>query len=154
MLLGGALAAGCTSSGSIGGSGSSGGSSGGSGKLPSGKFTTAQAFDSQHISWGACTSAPPDDPTADLSGFQCGSVVVPLDYANPAGKDVTLALVKWPAANQANKVGSLLTNPGGPGASGVDFVEEAKKQFDGTLHANFDVIGMDPRGLGHSEPIK
>lgn len=153
MLLGGALAAGCTSSGSIGGSGSSGGSSGGSGKLPSGKFTTAQAFDSQHISWGACTSEPADDPTADLSGFQCGSVVVPLDYANPAGKDVTLALVKWPAANQANKVGSLLTNPGGPGASGVDFVEESKSEFDGALHAHYDIIGFDPRGLGRSDPI-
>ena len=160
MLLGATLVAGCTSSGSVGGSGGSGGSSNGStggssgsGKLPSGKFTSTQAFDSQKISWGTCTSEPSDDPTADLSAFQCGSVVVPLDYADPSGKDVTLALVKWPAADQATKVGSLLTNPGGPGASGVDFVEESKTEFDGALHAHYDIIGFDPRGLGRSDPI-
>jgi pimeloyl-ACP methyl ester carboxylesterase len=162
MLLGGALVAGCTSSGSVGGGGgsggnnSSGGTSGGSsagGSLPSGKFSTAQAFDTQQISWGTCTSEPSGDPTADLSGFQCGTVDVPLDYSKPSGKYVTLAVVKWPAADQANKVGSLLTNPGGPGASGVDFVEESKTQFDGDLHAHYDIIGFDPRGLGRSDPI-
>lgn len=157
MLLGGSLLAGCTTSGSVGGgsssSGGSTGSSGSAGALPSGKYSTLQAFDGQQISWGACTSAPADDPTADLSAFQCGTVTVPLDYAKPSGKDVTLALVKWPAADQAHKVGSLFTNPGGPGASGVDFIEESKSQFDGALHSHYDIIGFDPRGLGRSDPI-
>jgi pimeloyl-ACP methyl ester carboxylesterase len=158
LLLGGALVAGCTSTGTVGGSGgsgSSGGSSGGSSKpLPTGKYTSVQAFDSQQITWGACTTEPADDSTVDLSPYQCGTVDVPLDYANPSGKYVKVAMVKWPAADSANKVGSLLTNPGGPGASGVDFVEEAKSQFDGALHAHYDIIGFDPRGLGRSEPIR
>ncbi|MBS2534961.1 alpha/beta fold hydrolase [Catenulispora sp. NF23] len=159
MVLGATLVAGCTSSGSVGGSGGSGGSSGGSGStgnagaLPSGKFSTVQAFDAQQISWGKCTSEPSDDPSADLSAFQCGTVDVPLDYTKPSGKYVSLALVKWPAADPATKVGSLLTNPGGPGASGVDFVEESKQEFDGALHAHYDIIGFDPRGLGRSDPI-
>lgn len=162
LLLGGTLVAGCTSSGSIGGSGgttsggssgSSSGSTGSSGSLPTGKYTSMQAFQAQKISWAACTSEPSDDPSADLSAFQCGTVDVPLDYTKPSGKYVKLALVKWPAADQANKLGSLFTNPGGPGASGVDFVEEAKTEFDGALHAHYDIIGFDPRGLGRSEPI-
>jgi pimeloyl-ACP methyl ester carboxylesterase len=163
MLLGGALVAGCTSSGTIsGGSTTPGGSSGAkpggssgaeSGTLPGGKYSSLQDFASQKISWAACKSAPEGDPTADLSDFQCGTVTVPLDYAKPSGKDVTLALVKWPAADQATKAGSLLTNPGGPGASGVDFVEESKAQFAGSLHEHFDIIGFDPRGLGRSDPI-
>jgi pimeloyl-ACP methyl ester carboxylesterase len=177
-LLSGALLAGCTTTGSVGSSGSSGGStsgtsggtsstggsggSGGSGgatgsptggHLSSGKFSSADQFAGQKINWGACTSAPADDPSADLSPFQCGTVAVPLDYTKPSGKYVTLALVKWPAADPANKAGSLLTNPGGPGASGVDFVEEAKAQFDGALHAHYDIIGFDPRGLGRSNGI-
>ncbi|MFL6113358.1 MAG: alpha/beta hydrolase, partial [Catenulispora sp.] len=163
MALGGALLAGCTSDGvtgtkggTAGGSGSSGGSSGGSAAtpLPSGKYPALDAFNAQQITWGTCTTEPADDPTADLSPFQCGSIDVPLDYSRPAGKYVKVAMVKWPAADAANKVGSLLTNPGGPGASGVDFVEEAKQQFDGSLHAHFDIVGFDPRGLGRSEPIR
>jgi len=159
MLVGAALVAGCTSSGSIGGgaagsggSSSSGGTSG-AGSLPAGEFPSMQAFAAQKISWSACTDEPADDPSADLSAFQCGTVEVPLDYTKPSGKDVKLALVKWPAADQAAKAGSLFTNPGGPDASGVDFVEESKTQFDGALHAHYDIIGFDPRGLGRSDPI-
>ncbi|NUP52521.1 MAG: alpha/beta fold hydrolase [Catenulispora sp.] len=154
-LLCGGLAAGCTSTGVVGSGGgpSGGGTTGAATPLPSGKYTAVDGFYAQQISWGACTTEPADDPKADLSAFQCGTIDVPLDYSQPAGKFVKVAMVKWPAANPGGKQGSLLTNPGGPGASGVDFVEEAKQQFDGALHATFDIIGFDPRGLGRSEPI-
>jgi len=159
-LLGVALVAGCGASGTVGGgSGSSDGSSSASsassaGNLPSGKYNSLAAFQGQKISWGKCTQGPADDPSVNLSAFQCGTVDVPLDYSKPAGKFVKVAMVKLPAADQANRVGSLLTNPGGPGASGVDFVEQAKSEFDGALHDHFDIIGFDPRGLGRSEPIR
>ncbi|GAA2035531.1 alpha/beta hydrolase [Catenulispora yoronensis] len=167
VLLCAGLVAGCSSSGVVGAK-NTGGSSGGSpdkstgssssspsaSALPTGKYTSVDAFYGQQISWGTCTTAPADDPKMDLSAFQCGTVDVPLDYTKPGGKYVKVAMVKWAAADPSKKVGSLLTNPGGPGASGVDFVEEAKQQFDGALHANFDIIGFDPRGLGRSEPIR
>jgi pimeloyl-ACP methyl ester carboxylesterase len=172
VLLCAGLVAGCTSNGVVGGGsgtsstsgGSSGGTSGGTGggtggtgaptPLPAGKYTSLDAFNAQQIGWGTCTTPPAGDDSVDLSAFQCGTIDVPLDYGKPGGKYLKVAMVKWPAADAANKAGSLLTNPGGPGASGVDFVEEAKKQFDGALHAHFDIIGFDPRGLGRSEPIR
>jgi pimeloyl-ACP methyl ester carboxylesterase len=145
----GALIAGCTSSGTIGGSRPGGDKTGGKTA-----YATVDDFYAQSIKWGVCTTPPPAAPKTDLTPFQCGTYDVPLDYTKPTGEVVKVAVVKWAAADPAKKVGSLLTNPGGPGASGVDFIEEAKKEFDGTLHANFDVIGFDPRGLGRSEPIK
>ena len=157
VLLGGALVTGCTQSGvtgSSGGSSTGGSTSGGASSLPSGKYATVDAYYAQQIKWTPCTNPPAEDPEVDLSPYQCGTYDVPLDYTKPNGPSVPIALVKWPAADPSTKVGSLLTNPGGPGASGVDFVEEAKQQFDGALHAHFDIIGFDPRGLGRSDPIK
>ncbi|GAA1963206.1 alpha/beta hydrolase [Catenulispora subtropica] len=165
VLLCAGLVAACSSNGVVGGhpggtsssTGASSSATGGTSATPTplatGKYGSLDAFAAQKIDWGSCTTPPEGDEGADLSAFQCGTVDVPLDYAQPGGKYLKVAMVKWPAADGANKVGSLLTNPGGPGASGVDFVEEAKKQFDGALHAHFDIIGFDPRGLGRSEPI-
>jgi pimeloyl-ACP methyl ester carboxylesterase len=142
----GTLIAGCTSTGSVSSSHTTPG--------PNNKYAGVDAFYGQKITWGACTTPPAEAPDTDVSAFQCGTYDVPLDYTKPTDATVKIAVVKWAAADPSKKVGSLLTNPGGPGASGVNFVEEAKKQFDGTLHANFDIIGFDPRGLGRSEPIK
>jgi pimeloyl-ACP methyl ester carboxylesterase len=159
----GALIAGCTSSGTVGGGKPTAPASGATGSAatpgastaPTGSANaTVDTYYKQQIKWGACTTPPAEAPDTDLTAFTCGTFDVPLDYAKPTGEVVKVAVVKWAAANPAKKVGSLLTNPGGPGASGVDFVEEAKKRFDGTLHASFDIIGFDPRGLGRSEPIK
>jgi pimeloyl-ACP methyl ester carboxylesterase len=112
---------------------------------------SVQGFYSQKIAWAPCTHKPSDAPDANLAGLQCGTYSVPLDYSKPSGQQVKIAVVKWPASG--TKQGSLLTNPGGPGASGVDFVEEAQSEFDATLHQKFDIIGFDPRGLGQSDPI-
>lgn len=149
------LVTGCTSSGVIHHGASSdpsatatapGSSSGGPADTSS-----VQGFYSQKVAWGPCTHKPSAAPDANLAGLQCGTYSVPLDYTKPSGPQVKIAVVKWPASG--TKQGSLLTNPGGPGASGVDFVEEAQSQFDATLHQKFDIIGFDPRGLGQSAPI-
>jgi pimeloyl-ACP methyl ester carboxylesterase len=88
-------------------------------------------------------------------GFQCGTVDVPLDYARPAGAQLTLALIRLPAADPAHRIGSLLTNPGGPGASGVDFVRfAAASTFDPAVLARFDIIGIDNRGIARSAPVR
>ena len=56
------------------------------------------------------------------AGFQCGTLQVPLDYANPQGRKISLALMRKPATQTADRIGSLLMNPGGPGESGIDFM--------------------------------
>ena len=57
--------------------------------------------------------------TACGGGFECTRAAVPLDYDNPAGPAISLALIRLPATDQRHRIGSLLTNPGGPATSGV-----------------------------------
>ncbi|WP_324650396.1 alpha/beta hydrolase [Georgenia sp. H159] len=85
-------------------------------------------------------------------GFDCTEVTVPLDYAEPDGETITIA-VKRRAAGVEEPVGSLLVNPGGPGGSGVQLVESASLLFSSELLDGFDVIGFDPRGVNDSSAV-
>ncbi len=76
---------------------------------------------------------------------------MPLDYDKPDGEQITLALVRRPADNPDQRVGSLLVNPGGPGGSGIDLAEN--KQFPKEIQQRMDVVGFDPRGVGKSSPL-
>lgn len=84
-------------------------------------------------------------------GFQCATLAVPLDYANPGGPTISLGLVRRPAANPAARIGVLLMNPGGPGGSAIDLVEH--NSVSASVRARFDLVGFDPRGVGRSTPI-
>lgn len=86
-------------------------------------------------------------------GFQCGSLSVPLDYANPTNDTIKIALVRKPATIPSQRIGSVLTNPGGPGASGIDYLESAASSMK-NLNKRFDLIGFDPRGVGLSTPVR
>lgn len=81
-------------------------------------------------------------------GFQCGTVPAPLDAAQPGGQTVPIAITVLPAQDPAHKVGTLLVNPGGPGASGIEFVQQAP--WPAPLRQRFDIVGFDPRGTGAS----
>lgn len=84
-------------------------------------------------------------------GFQCATAKVPRDYARPNGPTIDLAVIRWPAKNQADKIGSVFVNPGGPGGSGLGFLRTAPPgALDG--FARFDVVSWDPRGIGESRP--
>ncbi|HEY2193500.1 MAG TPA: alpha/beta hydrolase [Actinomycetospora sp.] len=103
--------------------------------------------------------APPPSPLGAPAqfvpcdgAFQCATVTVPMDYANPGGPTVGIGIVRQPAKDQARKVGVLLVNPGGPGGSGIDTVESG--QVPEAVADRFDVIGFDPRGVGRSSPLK
>ncbi|MFT4165216.1 MAG: alpha/beta hydrolase [Microlunatus sp.] len=96
-----------------------------------------QRYLDQQIDWSDCRK-----------GLQCAVVRAPLDYADPDGQAITLALAKRPATEEP-RAGALFVNPGGPGASGVDFVA----RFDATGLERFDLIGWDPRGTGASTPV-
>ena len=86
--------------------------------------------------------------------FQCGALAVPLDYAGKVPGTISLALVRLPATDAAHRIGSLLINPGGPGASGVEFARQARTYIGAALRSRFDVVGFDPRGVGQSEGVK
>lgn len=108
-----------------------------------------ERFYTQKLAWSSCDKV-----------FECGSVTVPLDYANPTGPTIQLAAVRAPATDRAHRIGSLITNPGGPGGSGVDFVERnypaqpgQPSHFGPRLRADFDIVGFDPRGVGRSAPV-
>ncbi|MEA2682960.1 MAG: hypothetical protein QOK05_1288 [Chloroflexota bacterium] len=85
--------------------------------------------------------------------FQCATLTVPADYANPTAGTMGVALVRAVAKDQAHRIGSLLTDPGGPGGSGIDFVTGTADTVLGRYRDRFDIVGFDPRGSGKSQPI-
>jgi len=97
---------------------------------------------STKVSWTGCGG-----------GFQCGTLAVPLDYSHPYRETIRIALIRKPATDTAHRIGSLLTNPGGPGASGIDYLKSSVSTL-ANLNTRFDLIGFDPRGTGQSSPIR
>jgi pimeloyl-ACP methyl ester carboxylesterase len=87
-------------------------------------------------------------------GFECTTAAVPLDYNRPDDRTISLSLIRKPAGDPGRRIGSLFTNPGGPGGSGVDFVRNAAAAFDPEVQARFDIVGLDPRGVGTSTPLR
>jgi pimeloyl-ACP methyl ester carboxylesterase len=103
----------------------------------------------------ALVDLPPPVPVAwEPCGapFECATVTVPIDYSSPVDGTFELALVKRPAGDPAQRIGTLVMNPGGPGASGVRRVERGFTLSD-EVARRFDIIGFDPRGVGASTPI-
>jgi pimeloyl-ACP methyl ester carboxylesterase len=86
------------------------------------------------------------------AAVECGSISVPLDFENPNGRHIALALARLPARKKA--IGVLLTNPGGPGGSGVEFLREADAVFPAEIRDSFDIVSWDPRGVGASAPVR
>src|SRR6202171_901685 len=102
------------------------------------------------------TQPPTPNPVAwvDCSGgSQCSQVQVPLDYAHPDSGTIGIAISRKPATDQARRIGSVLTNPGGPGASGIQFLRGEASAMS-VLNTRFDLIGFDPRGIGQSAPVR
>lgn len=108
-----------------------------------------QSFYEQAPSWGSCDAFIGD--TSDIPSARCATVSVPVDYANPIGPQVKLAVIRVPATGP--REGVLLVNPGGPGASAVNTVAGmAPAVSRSEVGRSFDLVGFDPRGVGHSTP--
>ncbi len=99
--------------------------------------------------WGNCGQFLGD--SSALPAAQCTMVPVPLSYDDPGGTTVDLAVIRVPASGA--RIGSLFVNPGGPGASAVDTVAGMAAALAGSpINEHFDLVGFDPRGVGHSTP--
>ena len=86
-------------------------------------------------------------------GFQCANVHAPLDWGDQAGETIQLHLVKHPATS-GEPIGTLFVNPGGPGASGAEYIRNGLEYAVGEpLQRNYDVVGWDPRGVGKSTAV-
>ena len=101
---------------------------------------------------GATGTAGSLEEETDTATFSCAVITVPLDYANPKGETISIA-VKKRAATGGHSQGALFINPGGPGDSGVSFAERAGNAFSPDLLSAYDIIGFDPRGVGSSTAI-
>src|SRR5262249_1433581 len=96
------------------------------------------------LHWHAC-------PTGGR--LRCGHIKVPLNYRDPGGRKISLALTEVPATAPASRrLGILLVNPGGPGASGTGLASVVGQGLSPAVAARYDIIGFDPRGVGSSVP--
>jgi pimeloyl-ACP methyl ester carboxylesterase len=94
------------------------------------------------ITWSPCDG--------DL---QCGALVVPLDYAHPAGPTISVAVARHPAEDPAARIGSLVIDPGGPGVSGINDIANELSVLTPQLLDDFDIVMFDPRGVERSDPV-
>jgi pimeloyl-ACP methyl ester carboxylesterase len=96
-----------------------------------------------------------DQPGSDRNlAFECGRTEVPISYDEPDGATLPLFLVRVKLAGQANRIGSLVVNPGGPGGSGADAAIGLALTMPEDVLNRFDLVGFDPRGVGLSTPIE
>lgn len=109
--------------------------------------------DVSNVKWEQCFDFEdvdfPDDPFFDfLKTAQCAQLVVPMDYDKPEGEQYTVELMKQPAKNADAKTGSLFVNPGGPSGSAWSTALTSSFFLSEDVTSNFDVIGVEPRGMG------
>jgi len=106
---------------------------------------------SSRLHWHPCPEITIGTPGP--SRMQCTSLQVPLNYADPAGRKITLALSEVPAtAPVAQRQGVLLVNPGGPGASGLSLAPMVAAGLTPSVARQYDIVGFDTRGTGASRP--
>lgn len=98
-----------------------------------------ERFYEQELTWKDCEEG------------ECATLEVPLDWGDPGGKTIEVAVNRIAAEGDA--AGSLVVNPGGPGGSGIDYAAAADQIVGSSIRDSFDVVGFDPRGVGRSAPV-
>ncbi|MEU2429500.1 alpha/beta hydrolase [Streptomyces sp. NPDC007861] len=117
-------------------------------------------FTAQKLDWRPCPppseaegGGPAPSPLPDGTKWECSFMEVPRDYADPDGETIELALIRGKARDQANRIGSLIFNFGGPGGSGVSTLPAAAKDYE-KLRERYDLVSFDPRGVGRSQAVE
>ncbi|WP_419997646.1 alpha/beta hydrolase [Streptomyces boninensis] len=137
-----------------------------SGPAPaSGELDLPTSVLKQRIAWDRCAGPTvnqgrqpgAEGPPKALAGtdWECTKVKVPLDYDNPKGKTIDIALIRAKAKEQGKqRIGSLLFNFGGPGGSGITTMPQAANPDYKKLNTRYDLVSFDPRGVGESATVK
>ncbi|WP_077193117.1 alpha/beta hydrolase [Streptomyces lydicus] len=112
--------------------------------LPAAVPAALRPYYDQKLSWHPC----------GVAGFECATMKAPLDYAHPsAATDLKLAVARKKATGPGSRLGSLLLNPGGPGGSAIEYLQQYAPQ-GAAVRARYDLVAMDPRGVARSEPVE
>ncbi|MFE9173502.1 alpha/beta hydrolase [Streptomyces kebangsaanensis] len=111
-------------------------------------------FHHQRLAWKSCVQGPNDDTGKELqkAGAECADVTVPLNYDDPGGRTITVAISRIRATDTPHRVGPLLLNGGGPGGQTLGdapWIRQTMKD----VGARYDVVGVDPRFVGRSTPL-
>jgi pimeloyl-ACP methyl ester carboxylesterase len=110
---------------------------------------------SSEVSWGSCPGDyfvlnPPE--SFDRSRVDCATIDVPAVYGRDSGlPDFSLAMMRVRTTGDAKKLGTLFVNPGGPGGSGIEAIQY--QPFPQAIYDSYDIVGFDPRGVLHSQPV-
>ncbi|HEY5165658.1 MAG TPA: alpha/beta hydrolase [Acidimicrobiia bacterium] len=105
--------------------------------------SVASAVPHSTLRWTACSG-----------GVECARLKVPLDDTVVGGPTISLAIARVRARDPQHRIGSLLVNPGGPGASGIQYLRDSFQALPGTIRDRFDIVSFDPRGTGASAPVE
>jgi pimeloyl-ACP methyl ester carboxylesterase len=111
-------------------------------KSHSGQYNNLNDYYKQTLSWDQC-----------YEGFECTNLDVPIDYEKISTGTFKISVLRYLAQEPTKRIGSLVVNPGGPGASGVDYAYNAEYIFDPDITDRYDIVGFDPRGVSRSAPI-
>lgn len=109
--------------------------------LPDGLDPAYREYYAQQVTWESCVGG-------DL---ECATVSIPVSWRDATLGSAELAVVRSPARGE--RVGSIFVNPGGPGGSGVDFIDTAVGLVSRDVREAYDLVSFDPRGVGQSTPI-
>ncbi|WP_234327930.1 alpha/beta hydrolase [Streptomyces sp. NRRL F-2664] len=105
-----------------------------------------EGFGRQHLRWERCAEDQP-------ASLECTTVKVPLDYGDPHGRSIGIAVSRVKAGSAAKRRGVLLMNPGGPGGTGLTTPAQVAPLLAAEVRERFDLVGFDPRGVGRSAPV-
>ncbi|MGW4892495.1 alpha/beta hydrolase [Kitasatospora sp. NPDC004240] len=112
------------------------------------------ALTGQHLAWHACPppSVAQGGGDAPDGRWECATLKAPLDHARPDGETIDLALIRAAATDPARRIGSLVFNFGGPGGSGVQALPAFADEYT-ALNTRYDLVALDPRGVGDSAGV-
>jgi pimeloyl-ACP methyl ester carboxylesterase len=121
--------------------------------LAAGRTTTTESDDTTSTTAGEGPEGfvPAPIEWEDCEFGECAHPLVPLDYAHPDGEMIELSVARVPASG--DRIGALFVNPGGPGASGTDFAATLGFLLPSEITDRYDIVAVDPRGVGGSSPI-
>ena len=107
------------------------------------KNWTLKEFQNQELKWQNC-----------YGNFECSTLLVPVDYDKITNDVFHLKVIRYKATDQRQKLGALIVNPGGPGASAFDYAYNAESIVSAAIREKYDIVGFDQRGVGQSDPIR